>query len=244
MQNLRLVSIISLSGVAFNALGGLYLAYDLFGAQRGLLRLVTKSATYGLIFLLGYGIFLNRRFGLVGGILFGPAIAIEHFRHSEGRPEGLFEMVLFAFLRAGGLGAAGWLTLDRNFGIALGLIGTITLTGAYVLAGPAGKIRRFSPKVWRRMVLIGASRGLAFGLAAALSSVLLEHSRAIWFALRIGIVTGIFSAVITAAAPSIEWWADHLPPRWLGAYGAFLLLIGSTMQGVQYVLPLMGIRID
>ena len=40
-----LIPILSLTGVLLDALGGLYLAYDLLGGKRGPLRMVTKTAT-------------------------------------------------------------------------------------------------------------------------------------------------------------------------------------------------------
>jgi hypothetical protein len=41
-------------------------------------------------------------------------------------------------------------------------------------------------------------------------------------------------------SPLVEWWADNLPDRALGGYGAFLLLISSALQTVQYVPPLVS----
>ena len=44
------VPILSLVGVVLDALGGLYLAYDLLGDRRGPLRTFTKSVSYGVMF--------------------------------------------------------------------------------------------------------------------------------------------------------------------------------------------------
>jgi hypothetical protein len=52
---------IALTGTALNLLGGLYLAYDLFGGKHGPLRTLTRAVTYGLMFFLGYVAFLPLR---------------------------------------------------------------------------------------------------------------------------------------------------------------------------------------
>src|ERR1700674_4731313 len=52
------IAAIALSGTALNVLGGLYLAYDLFGGKHGPLRTLTRAVTYGVLFFLGYVVFL------------------------------------------------------------------------------------------------------------------------------------------------------------------------------------------
>jgi hypothetical protein len=61
-----LIQILSLVGVILDALGGLYLAYDLLGGKHGPLRTVTKSVSYGLMFGSAYGLSLGIWFGLAG----------------------------------------------------------------------------------------------------------------------------------------------------------------------------------
>ena len=65
----QIVSLLSLVGVVLNALGGLYLAYDLLGAKRGPLRLLARLFTYSAILGLGYGVLLGLWFGLDGAFL-------------------------------------------------------------------------------------------------------------------------------------------------------------------------------
>jgi hypothetical protein len=52
----HLIPILSLTGVILDALGGLYLAYDLLGGKKGPLRIVTKSVSYGVMFGSVYGL--------------------------------------------------------------------------------------------------------------------------------------------------------------------------------------------
>jgi hypothetical protein len=57
------IAAIALSGTALNLLGGLYLAYDLFGGEHGPLRTLTRAVTYGLLFFLGCDRALDRALG-------------------------------------------------------------------------------------------------------------------------------------------------------------------------------------
>ena len=43
-----LIPVLSLTGVILDAIGGLYLAYDLLGGKHGPLRTITKSVSYGI----------------------------------------------------------------------------------------------------------------------------------------------------------------------------------------------------
>ena len=67
-----LIPVLSLTGVILDALGGLYLAYDLLGGKKGPLRTITKSISYGVMFGIIYGLPLGRWFGLAGLVVSGP----------------------------------------------------------------------------------------------------------------------------------------------------------------------------
>jgi len=241
MVGARLIYLVSLSGVVLDGLGGLYLAYDLFGAERGLLRFLTTCITYGVVFLAGYGLLLGGWFGLMGLVVSGPALATEHWRHQSGQPEPAWEKIIYAACRACSLGVAGWLSLNLRFGLGFACLGTLLLFGAYQISGAAGEqVRIFlRPKLSGRVIFSGSSRGLALGLAATLSATLLKEPRAVALGIRVGIVVAVVSALAGTLGPSVEWWAQQLPPRRLGAYGAFLVLIGSILQTLQYLLPLL-----
>jgi hypothetical protein len=46
-----------------------------------------------------------------------------------------------------------------------------------------------------------------------------------------------------ACMPFIEWTADHVPARRLGVLGVAFILIGFTLQSVQYWLTLLDVGI-
>ena len=76
------------------------------------------------------------------------------------------------------------------------------------------------------------------GLAGVVSGALTGRSEALLRGIQIGIVVGALNTTVTFLSPAVEWWADNLPDRALGGYGAFLVLIGSALQMLQYVRPL------
>src|SRR5215469_7538427 len=116
-----LIPILSLTGVILDALGGLYLAYELFGGKKGPLRTITKSVTYGIMFGSAYGLPLGVWFGLAGLLVSGPAMSIE-IRHRDVRNlRPVPEALAFGSLRAVSFGAAGWLSKDSWFGINFGI---------------------------------------------------------------------------------------------------------------------------
>ena len=54
-----------------------------------------------------------------------------------------------------------------------------------------------------------------------------------------GLVTGIGAMV----NPYIEYFADNLPERRLGAFGIGLILCGFTLQSFQYWLILLDVHV-
>jgi len=66
----------------------------------------------------------------------------------------------------------------------------------------------------------------------------------VWsFAMRVGLVTGIVTGFGVTFNPYIEYYADRLPERRLGAFGIGLILCGFALQSVQYWLALLDVRL-
>jgi uncharacterized membrane protein YccC len=78
--------------------------------------------------------------------------------------------------------------------------------------------------------------------AALVSSSFVHHvDHPVLFAVRVGFVTGLATAIGTLVHPYIEYYADNLPQRYLGAFGILLILFGFRLQSLQYWLALFDI---
>ena len=237
----HLIPIVSLVGLMLDALGGLYLAYDLLGGKNGPLRMVTKSVSYGVMFGSAYGLPLGVWFGLAGLLVSGPALSIEISRRNVRRVHPFFEALGFGLLRAISFGAAGWLSKDAWFGINFGIFCAVGFVGAYLVAGPPKVTTVGRPHIDKAVLKRAILRGASIGLAAVLSGALHKESHALSYGVKVGVVTGLSSGILVSVAPAVEAWADDLPDRRLGGYGAILVLIGSLLQALQYAFPLFGL---
>src|SRR5204863_7391445 len=63
------------------------------------------------------------------------------------------------------------------------------------------------------------------------------------FAIRVGLVTGIVTGVGVTFNPYIEYYADNLPERRLGAFGIALMFCGFALQSLQYWLSLLDVHL-
>jgi hypothetical protein len=236
----NLIPILSLTGVILDALGGLYLAYDLLGGKNGPLRTITKSVSYGVMFGSAYGLPLGLWFGLVGLLVSGPALSIEIGHRDVRRVHPFFEALAFGLLRAVSFGAAGWLSKDPWFGVIFGTFCAVGFVSAYLIVGPPAVTSLGHPRIDKAVLKRAAFRGVSIGLAAVLSGVIHQESHALSYSIEVGIVIGLSSGILVAVAPAVEAWVDKLPDRRLGGYGAILVLIGSLFQTLQYVFPMVG----
>src|SRR5260370_22998759 len=79
---------------------------------------------------------------------------------------------------------------------------------------------------------------------ALICSTFIHHVDHAWsFAIRVGLVTGIVTGVGITVNPYIEYYADNLPSRRLGAFGIGLILCGFALQSLQYWLALFHVRL-
>jgi hypothetical protein len=241
------VAAISITGTCLDVLGSLYLAYDLLGGRQGPLRLLTRAVTYSIVFGVGYGIGLGLFFGLVSGAATGITVAIELNRAARGlKHYSLAWEGMFAAIRSFGFGAGLYRILGLRFAIAFGVLITAGQIVAYSRgmrpATDYAASRR--PRLTRRQFWGTAVRTIGYTAAALLCSALVHHVDHPWsFAIRVGLVTGLVTGVGVSVNPYIEYYADNLPERRLGAFGIGLILCGFALQSVQYWFTLFDVRI-
>jgi hypothetical protein len=233
------IAAVSLAGIGLDVLGGLYLAYDLLGGQHGPLRLLTRAVTYSIVFGIGYGLGLGLFFGIASGLATGVTVAIELHRAASKRdhyPLG-WESV-FSAIRAVAFGAGLWRMVGAEFAVAFATLITAGQVVAYSRGMRPGVdyTSRRRPRFTRRQFWGTALRTVGYIASAMVCGVLVQRqvADAWWFALRIGLVTGLVTGVGITVNPFIEYYADNLAERRLGVFGIWLVLCGFILQSVQY----------
>jgi hypothetical protein len=238
---------ISITGTCLDVLGSLYLAYDLLGSQHGPLRLLTRAVTYSIVFGIGYGIGLGFFFGLAAGITTGITIAIELNRTARGLNHySLPWEGFFSAIRGLGFGAG----LYRTLGFRFATVFAVLITAGQVVAYSRGMHPSIDyaanrrPRITRRQFWGTVVRTVGYTATALICSALFHHVDHAWFfAIRVGLVTGIVTGLGITFNPYIEYYADNLPERRLGVFGIGLILCGFALQSLQYWLALFDVRL-
>ena len=237
------LALVSIVGSSLDAIGALYLAYDLLGGEHGPLRTLTRGVTYGILFGVGYGLALGPVFGLASGLTHGATLAWEYSRASKQQPQpGFWHDVVTSAIRGLGfaLGAAylyGW-----TFGVIFGALAAVGQVIGYRMGirptldlEPAARLR-----LSRRQLLGAANRTVGFSLAGYVSAVAARHQDVAWsVGLKAGLAVGVVTVIVGTFTPAIEWGADHVPEKSMGVFGVVLILIGFLLQSVQYWVALL-----
>jgi len=241
------VATISIIGISLDVLGGLYLAYDLLGGQHGPLRLLTRAVTYSVVFGVGFGLGLGLVFGLAAGAATGTTAAIELQRTArKGDHYPLQWEAVFSAIR--GLAFAG--ALYRAVGIPFAVLFGALITVGQVVAYSRGMRPSLDyaasrqARLTRRQLVGAIIRTVGYTTTAFICSAVVRHVDHVWlFAARIGLVTGVVTALGTMVNPYIEYYADSLPEKRLGVFGIGLVGCGFVLQSVQYWLAILDIPV-
>jgi hypothetical protein len=243
----HLVAGFSLAGIFLDVLGGLYLAYDLLGGQHGPLRLLTRIVTYSIVFGIGYGIGLGLFFGVACGLATGITLSIELQRTARRRDHyPLGWEAVFSAIRGLAFGAGLYRTLSLQFAFTFAVL----LTAGQIFAYSRGMrpsleyVAARRPRLTRRHAWGIVARTVGYTAAALLCGALEQQAEGGWpFAIRLGMVTGLVTGVGITFNPFIEYYADNLPERRLGAFGIWLVLCGFALQSFQYWLAILDVRV-
>jgi hypothetical protein len=238
---------ISIIGTCLDVLGSLYLAYDLLGGQHGPLRLLTRAVTYSVVFGIGYGVGLGLFFGWSAGIATGITLSIEFNRAARGLDHySLPWEALFSAIRGFGFGAGLYWILGIRFAIAFALLLTIGQVFAYSrgMRPALDYVVARRPRLTRRQFWGTVVRTVGYIATALICSTFIRHVDHPWlFAIRVGLVTGIVTGLGATINPYIEYYADSLPERRLGAFGIGLILCGFALQSLQYWLAFFDVHL-
>jgi hypothetical protein len=241
------VAAISITGTCLDVLGSLYLAYDLLGGQHGPLRLLTRAVTYSVVFGIGYSLGLGLFFGLASGIATGLTISIELNRAARGLNHySLPWEGLFSAIRGVGFAAGLYRTVGLGFAVTFAILITVGQVFAYSrgMRPAADYAANRRPRLTKRQFWGSVIRTIGYIATALICSTFIQHINHPWlFAIRVGGVTGIVTALGATINPYIEYYADNLPERRLGVLGIGLILCGFTLQSIQYWLALFDVRL-
>jgi hypothetical protein len=239
------LALISIIGNSFDVLGALYLAYDLLGGEHGPLRTLTRAVTYGTLFGSGYGLALGPVFGLASGVAHGVTLAWEFSRVSRHGPQpGFWLDTAMSAIRGCGFAAGASYSFGASFGITFGVLSTAGQAVAYRFGirptldyQPATR-----PRLTKHQFLAAANRTVGYAVTGYVSSLIArqpEHAVAV--GLKVGLAIGVVTAIAGSCTPFVEWTADHVPARSMGVFGVGLILIGFTLQSVQYWATLLDV---
>ena len=232
------LALISIIGNSLDVLGALYLAYDLLGGEHGPLRTLTRAVTYGALFGAGYGLALGPVFGLASGVAHGITLAWEYSRASRHEPRpGFWLDVAMSAIRGCGFGLGAWYLFGAPFGTTFGVLSTAGQAIAYQMGvRPTVDYKPASrPRLSRFLLLAAVNRTVGYMATGYVSSLVAQQrEHAIAVGLKAGLAIGLVTAIAGACTPFVEWMADHVPERGMGVFGIALILIGFTLQSVQY----------
>jgi hypothetical protein len=241
------LAMISIVGCSLDVLGSLYLAYDLLGGEHGPLRTLTRAVTYGALFGTGYGFALGPVFGLASGLAHGITLAWEYSRMSRNEPKpGLWVDTTMSAIRGCGFAAGASYSFGAAFGVTFGVLSTAGQAVAYRIGirptvnyKPAAR-----PRITRFQMLAAANRAVGYAVTGYVSSLVAqqrEHAFAV--GLRVGFTIGLVTAIVGSCTPFIEWTADRLPEKRMGVLGIGLILVGFTLQSLQYWAAFLDVNI-
>lgn len=245
--NRHTLALISIIGSSLDVLGALYLAYDLLGGEHGPLRTLTRAVTYGALFGIGYGIGLGPVFGLASGLAHGITLAWEYSRASRQRPQpGFWTDTAMSAIRGCGFALGASYSSGAVFGVTFGVLSTAGQAIAYRFGiRPTVDYRPATrPRMTRFQLLAAANRTVGYAASGYVSSLIAQHQEsAIASGLKMGLALGVVTAVVGSLTPFVEWKADHVREKSMGVFGVGLILIGFTLQSVQYWAALLDVRV-
>jgi hypothetical protein len=241
------LALVSIVGSSLDVLGALYLAYDLLGGEHGPLRTLTRGITYGVLFGVGFGLALGPVFGLACGAAHGITLAWEFSRASRGGPRpGIWYDAAMSAIRGAGFGLGTAYLYGGIFGVTFGVLSTLGQCIAYRFNIRPG--RDYQPEARARLrtwELMAALNRMVGYTAAGYVSALVAHERlnAWGVGVKAGLAIGVVTAISSAFSSAIEWGAEHVPEKRMGAFGLVLILVGFALQSFPYWVVLLDLNV-
>lgn len=258
---------LAITATLLTVLGGLYLAYDLLGRQRGPLRWITLFVTSGLlggfilepiaiVFTFQENLFAAFRIILIGvmlgafsGILFAAPEDPRHPHIFSGKASliggvltSVFLVILLSiFFTPTAADVADTYLQIMLVATLLGMPSGIALGGFHHFFRDTYRPGRPAIFSWRSSLkALGVIVGfwIIIALLVLLASNVDKH--VIYQETLIVLAVSLAGAVPSGFAPYVFWWINHLPERVVGASGVVLTLIGSVLPVIQPVTEILS----
>lgn len=224
---------ISLIGMLLDAAGGLFLAYDLLGGEKGPLSTFTRMFTYSLISFAFYGFSMGLRFGLIVGIALGSCLGLHLERLGKGKKDTLRFLLFISTVRAGAIAYAAYLEGHPVFCVVAAIVVfAASMLLPYFNLGPQMLVVTDKrPTINKEKVFFA----FLLGFMVVFADLICMGFGGINKAEVVGMVrlsaTVVMATLLTAIiSPSIEWYADNVEPKKLGYLGTILFILGFLLQ--------------
>ncbi|CAN5576427.1 hypothetical protein BH11CYA1_BH11CYA1_21070 [soil metagenome] len=235
---------LTLLGMACDLVGGLYLAYDLFGGEKGPLSTITRLVNYSLLMIAGFLFPLGPKFALIAGIGLGSAFGLHIDRIGKGKPDTFGFLIGIGALRAVTVILALWVADYKSIAIVLGPCAMLmTLLSKKLRITPAEFYQSDKkPHLKKAQLLIALALGvLAIATSLIGASIGMDSLKAAHFGIKLGLTFAGNVLIVTTLSPMIEWYADNLPDRSFGFAGAILFMTGFLIQAIPSLVTMFDI---
>lgn len=235
---------LTLLGMACDLVGGLYLAYDLFGGEKGPLSTMTRLVNYSLLMIAGFIFTLGPKFALIAGIGLGTAFGLHIDRIGKGKKETFWFLVGIGTIRALAISLALYISDFKTLALILG-------PAALIISIVSPKLKLTPAEFYQsdkkphlkkaQLVIALALGGLAAATAIVGANFGADSVKVAHFGIKLGLTFAGTVLVATTLAPMIEWYADNLPDRSFGFAGAILFMTGFLIQAIPSLVVMFDI---
>lgn len=227
----------TLLGMACDVVGGIYLAYDLLGGEKGPLNTFFRLVNYSVLAVLIFCVSLGPKFALPAGIGIGCAFGLHLENASRENKDSFLFLLRLGLIRALGVGVGVWV---QGFPKMAWLMALIVVIMSLVLPrmgiSPATVYQsEKKPQLKKQQLIIAGVLGGIALITTFLGAAFTGQSELFQFSISMGLTFACSILVITTLSPIIEWYADNLPPKTFGFIGAILFVTGFLIQALPSV---------
>ncbi len=228
---------LTLLGMACDVVGGIYLAYDLLGGEKGPLNTFFRLVNYSVLAVAIFCVSLGPKFALPAGIGIGAAFGLHLENASRGNKDTIWFLAKLGIIRAIGIGTGVFI---NGFAQLAWIMALVVFVFSCVLPkfgiSPAAVYQNDKkPQLKKKQLYIAATLGGIAMVVSLLGAGLTHQSAVAEFGIRMGLTFACTTLIVTTLSPVIEWYADNLPPKTFGFIGAILFVVGFSIQALPSV---------